>query len=68
MSKFEILPQFLHSFDFNMHTLPSDNIIVQAVNTINEPKAQLPIHYLKQRSEGMIDAQFSDYIKIYTDG
>ncbi|CAG9569775.1 unnamed protein product [Danaus chrysippus] len=40
----------------------------EKVNTINESKAQLPIHDLKRLTEDMIDIQFSDYIKIYTDG
>ncbi|CAG9584719.1 unnamed protein product [Danaus chrysippus] len=31
-------------------------------------RAQLPIHDLKRLTEDMIDIQFSDYIKIYTDG
>ncbi|CAH2089919.1 unnamed protein product [Euphydryas editha] len=66
MSKFEILPQFLLSFDIK--TFPWDNIIVHRVNTINESKAQLPIHDLKQHTEDMIDVQFSNYIQIYTDG
>ncbi|CAF4795398.1 unnamed protein product [Pieris macdunnoughi] len=66
MSQFEILPQFLLSFD--VKSLPWDNIILHRVNTINESKAKLSINDLKKRTEDMIDVQFSDYIKIYTDG
>lgn len=66
MSKFEIFPRY--QLPPHISTLPWDKIISTKVSSINNSKAQMSRHDLRQCSEDMIYQQYAEFYQIYTDG